>query len=105
MEHGSFRVTNEGTERPRTARTPISEEGVLHDVDQNPSTSVSARVVATGRSRTDDRILQGEALHPLYVQRVQLLELDDDLRLIAFAQCFVNKSAADMHLASSMFYD
>ncbi|GFW99734.1 hypothetical protein TNCV_3419641 [Trichonephila clavipes] len=31
-EHGSFRVTIEGTGWPRTARAPIFEEGVLHVV-------------------------------------------------------------------------
>lgn len=103
--HGCFRVTIEGTGRPRTARTPIFEEGVLHAVDRNPGTSVRALAVATGRAGTTvHRVLQGEGLHPFHVQRVQLLQLDDHPRRVAFAQWFVNQSAADMHFASSVLF-
>ena len=59
-EHGSFRATTESTGVPRTARTPIFEENVLHAVNQNPGTSVRALAVASGRSRaTVHRVLQG----------------------------------------------
>lgn len=104
-EHGSFRAMIEGTGRPRTARTPVFEEGVLNAVDRNPDTSVRALAVATGTSRTTvHRVLQGEALHPFHVQRVQLLQPEDPPRRVAFAQWFLNRSAADMHFASSVLF-
>ena len=56
-----------GTERSRTERTPIFEEGVLYAVDRNPGTSVRALAVATGRSCAPvHRVQQGEALHPFH---------------------------------------
>ncbi|GFW39682.1 hypothetical protein TNCV_3188531 [Trichonephila clavipes] len=48
-EHGSFRIMIDGTGLPLTVRTPIFEEGVLHAVRRNPSTSVRALAVAHGR--------------------------------------------------------
>ncbi|GFX98880.1 DUF4817 domain-containing protein [Trichonephila clavipes] len=78
VERGSFRATIEGTGRRRIARTPIFEEGVLHAVDQTPGTSVRAHAASTGRSPTTiHRVLQGAALHPFHVQRVQSLQPDD----------------------------
>ncbi|GFV01340.1 general transcription factor II-I repeat domain-containing protein 2B [Trichonephila clavipes] len=78
VERGSFRAAIEGTGRRRIARTPIFEEGVLHAVDQTPGTSVRALAASTGRSPTTiHRVLQGAALHPFQVQRVQSLQPDD----------------------------
>ncbi|GFU40958.1 hypothetical protein TNCV_4645381 [Trichonephila clavipes] len=74
VERRSFRATIEGTGRRRIARTPIFEEGVLYAVDQTPSTSVRALAASTGRSPTTiHHVLQGAALHPFHVQRVQSL--------------------------------
>ncbi|GFT76615.1 uncharacterized protein TNCV_3678501 [Trichonephila clavipes] len=46
-EHGSFRATIESTGWPRTARTPIFEEGVLHAVNPNPGSGIRVLAVAT----------------------------------------------------------
>ncbi|GFW01257.1 DUF4817 domain-containing protein [Trichonephila clavipes] len=89
----------------RIARTPIFEEGVLHAADQTPGTSVRALAASTGRSPTTiHRVLQGAALHPFHVQRVQSLQPDDPLRRVTFAQWFPNQIAADMHFASSVLF-
>ncbi|GFU69550.1 DUF4817 domain-containing protein [Trichonephila clavipes] len=77
VERGSFRATIEGTGWRRIART-IFEEGVLHPVDQTPGTSVRALAASAGRSPTTIHpVLQGAALHPFHVQRVQSLQPDD----------------------------
>ncbi|GFU13888.1 hypothetical protein TNCV_940661 [Trichonephila clavipes] len=50
---------------------------MLHAVDRNPGTSIWAFAVATERSQTTvHRVLQGEALYPFHLQRVQLLQPD-----------------------------
>ncbi|GFV87911.1 hypothetical protein TNCV_781921 [Trichonephila clavipes] len=97
-------VMIEDGEWPRTKQTFIFEEGMLIAGDQNPGTSVRVLAVATGRSQTTVHRLQDETLHRFYVKRVQLLQPDDLPRSVAFAQCFVNQSAADMHFASSLLY-
>ncbi|GFY09750.1 DUF4817 domain-containing protein [Trichonephila clavipes] len=105
VERGSFRAAIEGTGRRRLARTPIFEEGVLHAVNQTPGTSVRALAASTGRSPTTiHRVLQGAALHPFHVQRVQSLQPDDPPRRATFAQWFLNQIAADMHFASSVLF-
>ncbi|GFW76771.1 DUF4817 domain-containing protein [Trichonephila clavipes] len=105
VERGSFRATIEGTGRRQIARTPIFEEGVLHSVDQTPGTSVRALAASTGRSPTTiHRVLQGTALHPFHVQRVQSLQPDDSPRCVTFAQWFLNQIAADMHFTSSVLF-
>ncbi|GFV01344.1 uncharacterized protein TNCV_2125701 [Trichonephila clavipes] len=105
VERGSFRAAIEGTGRRRIARTPIFEEGVLHAVDQTPGTSVRALAASTGRSPTTiHRVLQGAALHPFQVQRVQSLQPDDPPRRATFAQWFLNQIEADMHFASSVLF-
>ncbi|GFX12926.1 uncharacterized protein TNCV_3659221 [Trichonephila clavipes] len=84
-EHGWPRTVIEVTGRPRTARTPIFGEGVLHAVDRNPSTSELTRAVSTQKFRTTvHRVLQSEALILFHVQRVQLLQPDDPPRRVAF---------------------
>ncbi|GFX82535.1 DUF4817 domain-containing protein [Trichonephila clavipes] len=105
VERGSFRATIEGTGRRRKARTPIFEEGALHAVDQTPGTSVRALAASTGKSPTTiHRVLQGAALHPFHVQRVQSLQPDDPHDVSRFAQWFLNQIAADMHFASSVLF-
>ena len=96
--HGSIKATIESTGQQRIARTTMFEEGVLYAVAWNPDIKVRALAVAIGRSRTTvHRVLQGEALDPFHVRRVQLLQSDDHPRRIAFAHCFVNQSATGMH--------
>ncbi|GFV84078.1 hypothetical protein TNCV_3037401 [Trichonephila clavipes] len=102
--HGSFRVTIEGIGWPRTARTPVFEDE-LHAVDQNTGTSVQALAVATGGSRaTVSRVLQSEVLHPFHVQRPQILQPGKYPLRVAFAQWFVDQSAADMHFANFVLF-
>ncbi|GFT56432.1 DUF4817 domain-containing protein [Trichonephila clavipes] len=83
----------------------IFEEGVLHAVDQTPGTSIRALAASNGRSPTTiHRVLQGAALHPSHVQRVQSLQPDDPPRRVTFAQWFLNQIAADIHFASSVLF-
>ena len=90
----SFMTTIEGSGRHRAARTRKIEEGVLHAVDRNPSTSVWALAVATGRSwATFHRVLQGEALRLFNVERLQLLQPDIHPRHVA-----------DMHFTTSVLF-
>ncbi|GFW16939.1 hypothetical protein TNCV_2760671 [Trichonephila clavipes] len=50
-EHGCFRTAIETTRVLQTAPTPIFEEGALHIVDRNQSTSVLSLAVSIQRSR------------------------------------------------------
>ena len=82
VEHGSFRTT-----AANSMNIHIRRRCVLC-LDRYPSSSVRALADATGRSRRIVHcVLQGEALHPFHVQRVQLLQPDDPPPRAMFALC------------------
>lgn len=80
VERGSFTATMQNTGRPRTARTLIFEESLLHAMVGKPETSVRTLAAATETSpSTVHHVLQGEALQSFHLQIVQLLKPEDHL--------------------------
>nr|QLJ84872.1 transposase-like protein [Dichotomius schiffleri] len=104
-ETGNLKPVRFNAGRPRQARTPIAEEAVLQEVDNNPriSTRRLEHEVRISKS-TANRVIRDQLIHPFHVRPVQeLLPLDPRSRL-NFAEIVMERRVIDNEFHTKILF-
>ncbi|GIY08477.1 uncharacterized protein CDAR_592601 [Caerostris darwini] len=84
---------------------PSSIQRLLYATDRNPGPSVRALAAVTiAASSTVWSIMHNEGLQPFHLQRVQVLQVQDYPRHVAFTQWCLQKSVTDRLLQCSVLF-
>lgn len=104
-ETGTFTVNRADCGAPRRRRTPNVEEGILHRVEETPSTSTRtiARAMRVPQSIVWE-VLHEQQLHPYHLQRIHAMGPADFPLRANFCTWFLHRCVEEPHFPQRILF-